>query len=116
MNTYGDKGFKVLAFPCNQFGGQEPGTHEEIVEFVEKLTGASKKITFFEKGPVNGSEARPVFAYLKDALPNDDGSMDITWNFAKFLVDHEGNPMIRKSPRVSPLQMKENIEALLEKK
>jgi glutathione peroxidase len=77
----------VLAFPCNQFGGQEPGTHEEIIEFVKKIDEhIPEKVTFFEKSDVNGANARESFSFLKQACPNDDGSTDIRWNFGKFKI------------------------------
>lgn len=110
----GPKGLKILAFPCNQFGGQEPGTHEEILKFVEKFD-CRDKLTFFEKGHVNGKETREVFGFLKKALPNSDETKDIRWNFAKFLIDHTGQPFKRYSPKHSPFEMKKDIEELLEK-
>ena len=110
----GPKGLKILAFPCNQFGRQEPGTHEEILKFVEKFD-CRDKLTFFEKGHVNGSDTREVFGFLKKALPSSDGTTDIRWNFAKFLIDHTGQPYKRYSPKQSPFEMKTDIEELLEK-
>lgn len=115
IDEYSDKGLKVLAFPCNQFGGQEPGTHEDIMAFV-KTFGADDKMTFFENGPVNGAKSREVFNFLKNKLPSDDGTKDIRWNFAKFLVDHEGQPYKRFGPKTNPLMLKESIEELLKKK
>lgn len=116
VDKYGSRGFKVLAFPCNQFNGQEPGTHEEILEFVERKYGAKDKITFFEKEDVNGKNTREVFSFLKQELPNSDGSTDVRWNFAKFLVDHEGKPFRRFSPQSNPKKMEIYIEELLKKK
>jgi len=116
VDEYGAKGLKILAFPCNQFGGQEPGSHEDILNFVEEKFGAKDKLTFFEKAPVNGKETREVFSFLKKKLPSDDGSADIRWNFAKFLVDHEGTPYKRFGPKTNPFAMKENIDELLKKK
>jgi len=110
----GTKGLKILAFPCNQFGAQEPGTHEDILKFVEKFN-CRDKLTFFEKAHVNGKKTREVFGFLKAALPADDGSKDIRWNFAKFLIDHTGQPIKRFGPQDSPLSMKADIEELLEK-
>lgn len=114
VDTLGPR-FKVLAFPCNQFGGQEPGTHDEILAFSEKFN-ARDKFTFFEKADVNGAKTREVFGYLKRKLPNDDTSTDIRWNFAKFLVDANGSPYKRFGPKTNPLSMKESIEELLKKK
>jgi len=75
----------VLAFPCNQFGAQEPGTHEEILEFVKKFDEKmSEKLVFFEKADVNGANAREVYSYLKQALPSEDGTADVRWNFSTY--------------------------------
>jgi glutathione peroxidase len=84
-----DRGFEVLAFPCNQFGGQEPGTPEEITEFVcERFKG---KFPLMEKADVNGEHEQPIYTWLKKSFPG-----DITWNFAaKFVVNHHGVPIAR---------------------
>eukprot|EP00978_Attheya_sp_CCMP212_P046692 scaffold405648_cov55-Attheya_sp.AAC.2 len=115
VEEYGARGFKVLAFPCNQFAGQEPGTHEEILKFVEKY-GARETLTWFEKADVNGAKARGVFSFLKEKLPNPDGTKDVRWNFAKFLIDHEGKPYKRFTPKEDPSTLKDDIEFLLKKK
>ena len=81
-DEYKDRGLKILAFPCNQFGGQEPGTHEEILEFTRTIDpDMPDKLIFFEKAEVNGANAREVFGFLKEALPSDDGTGGIRWNF-----------------------------------
>jgi len=116
VDEFGSQGFKVLAFPCNQFNSQEPGTNDEVLDFVERKFGAKDKFTFFEKGNVNGEETREVFSFLKQNLPNSDESTDVRWNFAKFLVDHEGSPVKRFSSQEKPSSMKERIEELLKKK
>jgi glutathione peroxidase len=105
----------VLAFPCNQFGGQEPGTHEEILNFVDKFN-CRDKLTWFAKGDVNGANAKEVFSFLKQELPSEDGTADVRWNFAKFLVDHEGKPYKRYAPTESPFQFQSDIEDLLKRK
>jgi len=105
----------VLAFPCNQFGKQEPGTHEEILKFVEQF-GAREKLTFFEKGDVNGKNAREVFSFLKEKLPFSDGSKEVMWNFGKFLVSHDGTPHSRYGSKQEPNEMRTSIEELLKKK
>lgn len=115
MDEYGKRGLKVLAFPCNQFGGQEPGTHEEILKFVDTFF-PHDKFTWFQKGDVNGKKTREIYSFLKRELPNSDGTSDIRWNFAKFLVDHEGTPYKRFGPKTPPLSMKDDIETLLKKK
>jgi hypothetical protein len=79
--------FQILAFPCNQFGGQEPGTHEEILEFVKTKfdPDIDQKLRFFEKADVNGANAREVYSFLKPVAPNEDGTTDVRWNFGKFV-------------------------------
>jgi glutathione peroxidase len=114
-DEFGPRGLKILAFPCNQFGAQEPGTHEEILKFVEKFN-CREKLIFFEKAHVNGAKTREPFGFLKKALPSSDGTTDIRWNFTKFLIDHTGQPYKRYSPQTSPFELKNDISALLEKK
>ncbi|KAK1931393.1 putative phospholipid hydroperoxide glutathione peroxidase 6 [Phytophthora citrophthora] len=108
---YQEEGLVVLGFPCNQFAGQEPGTHEEIIEFVKQYN-----VTFplLEKHDVNGSNARPVFTYLKAKLPGTFGNY-IKWNFTKFLVDRNGQPFKRYAPKDLPLSFEEDIKELLAK-
>ncbi|RLN89929.1 hypothetical protein BBJ28_00004624 [Nothophytophthora sp. Chile5] len=108
---YRDQGLEILAFPCNQFLQQEPGTHEEIMEFVKQY---DCKFTFFEKADVNGATARPVFTYLKAKLPGTFGNY-IKWNFTKFLVDRNGQPFKRYAPKENPLSFEEDIKELLAK-
>jgi glutathione peroxidase len=90
----------VLGFPCNQFGGQEPGTHEEIVEFV--TSNYDVDFPMFAKIEVNGDGAAPLYQLLKEAQPGEGETSDITWNFEKFLVDKSGNVVRRFSPMVTP--------------
>ncbi|KAL7690668.1 putative glutathione peroxidase, Thioredoxin-like superfamily [Plasmopara halstedii] len=108
---YQEQGLVVLGFPCNQFAGQEPGTHEEIMEFVKEYN-----VTFplFEKHDVNGANARPVFTYLKAKLPGTFGNY-IKWNFTKFLVDRNGQPFKRYGPKELPFSFEEDIKELLAK-
>lgn len=108
---YREQGLEVLAFPCNQFANQEPGTHEEIIEFVKQYNA---KYTFFEKKDVNGANARPVFTYLKAKLPGAFGNY-IKWNFSKFLVDRDGQPFKRYAPTDKPLSFEDDIKELLAK-
>uniref|UniRef100_A0A7S2PTG3 Glutathione peroxidase n=1 Tax=Leptocylindrus danicus TaxID=163516 RepID=A0A7S2PTG3_9STRA len=118
MDTYGSRGLKVLAFPCNQFGKQEPGTNEEILKFSEKF-GAREKFVWFTKGDVNGANAREVFTFLKDKIAFRDGTKGpVLWNFGKFLVDHEGTPFMRIGSKTAPSdpEVVEAIEQLLKAK
>lgn len=117
-DEYGKQGFKVLAFPCNQFGKQEPSSHEEILEFVKKFDeNITSKIEFFEKGCVNGAETREPFSFLKNKLKEEgNASTDIRWNFTKFLIDNEGQPFKRYGPKISPMEMESDIKKLLDQK
>jgi len=107
----GPRGLVVLGFPCNQFGGQEPGDAAEIASFC-KLT---YDVTFplFAKIDVNGPEASPLFAWLKAEAPGLLGSKDVKWNFTKFLVDRTGRVVERFAPNTKPQAIRETIEALL---
>ena len=116
IDEFGDKGFKVLAFPCNQFLQQEPGGEPEIKATIEKFGGLRDRLVLFSKGDVNGADARPVFTYLKETLPFKDGTTNVLWNFGKFLVDHEGKPIKRYGSKTEPMKMKADIEALLAKR
>ena len=83
-----DAGFSVLAFPCNQFGAQEPGSTEEIVEFCE--TRFKTSFPLFEKIEVNGDGTHPLYKHLKSSVKGIMGTERIKWNFTKFLVNREG--------------------------
>lgn len=98
----------MLGFPCNQFGAQEPGSDEEILEFVT----SKFDVTFpmFHKIEVNGDGAAPLYQWLKAEQPGDGDSTDITWNFEKFLVDKQGNVVERFSPITTPEQVAEAIK------
>ncbi|MBN9007930.1 MAG: glutathione peroxidase [Rhizobiales bacterium] len=108
--TLKPRGFSVLGFPCNQFGHQEPGSAKDIEQFC-----ASKyDVTFpmFEKIDVNGSDAHPLFQYLKREKSGLLGE-SIKWNFTKFLVDRQGNVVARHAPTTNPKTLTRDIEALL---
>src|SRR5450759_1920203 len=90
---YQDRGLVVLGFPCNQFGSQEPGTEAEIKTFCKTSFGV--KFPLFRKIEVNGPGAHPLYQYLKQAKPGIFGTEKIKWNFTKFLIDREGNPVKR---------------------
>lgn len=92
---YRDRGLAVLGMPCNQFGGQEPGTAEEIADFCRKNFGVSFPLA--AKTDVNGADAHPLYA----ALTNN-GAEPITWNFEKFLLDRDGVVLARFAPAVTP--------------
>lgn len=108
-NTYGPDEFVVLAFPCNQFGGQEPGSAQEILDFV-----AGYRVTFplFEKVDVNGPNTHPLYAYLKSQKGELLGD-DIKWNFGKFLIGKDGTVLERYAPTSSPSSIVPDIEKAL---
>lgn len=108
---YKDNGLMVLGFPCNQFGAQEPGSHEEIASFCRINYGVS--FDMFEKIDVNGNKAHPLYQYLKSAATGFLGSEGIKWNFTKFLVDREGNVVKRYGSTTKPAAIAEEIEKLL---
>jgi len=101
----------VLAFPCNQFGAQEPGSNEEIAEFAR--SNYDVNFPMFAKIEVNGDGAAALYKLLKKAQPGDDGKEDIPWNFTKFLVDRQGNVIARFGPQVTPEEIAPKLEALL---
>ena len=90
---YADRGFAVVGFPCNQFGGQEPGTAEEIAEFCSTTYGVT--FPMFEKTEVNGAGRHPLFAELTEAADADGKAGPIRWNFEKFLVAGDGRVLAR---------------------
>ncbi|OSX78666.1 hypothetical protein BU14_0103s0009 [Porphyra umbilicalis] len=105
----GKAGFDIAAFPCNQFGGQEPGTYQEICKFAQEKFGAT--FTLFDPINVNGPQTHPVYQWLKANNPED--SKRIEWNFAKFLVDRHGNVVRRYKPGVLPEMIAGDISALV---
>ncbi len=98
----------MLAFPCNQFGAQEPGSDAEILEFAT----SKYDVTFpmFHKIEVNGDGAAPLYKWLKEQQPGDGDSAEITWNFEKFLVDAAGNVVARFPPTTTPEQVAEVLD------
>lgn len=104
--SYSEKGLKVLGFPANNFGGQEPGTDEEIAQFCELNFGVTFQL--FSKISVKGEDQHPLFEHLTDA-ENPDFTGAIGWNFEKFLIDRNGNLLRRFNTRVAP-----NDESLIE--
>jgi glutathione peroxidase len=108
---YGEKGFVVLGFPCNQFGAQEPGADSEIAQFC----ATSYDVTFpmFSKIDVNGEKAHPLYRWLKHAAPGLLGSEAIKWNFTKFLVDRSGKVVRRFASTDTPQSLEKAIESVL---
>jgi len=100
QETYGDKGFSVLGFPCNQFGGQEPGSSDEIAEFCSTTYGVS--FPLFEKIDVNGQGRHPIYDELTQVEDAEGTAGDIQWNFEKFLVSPAGEVVARFRPRTAP--------------
>jgi glutathione peroxidase len=109
--TYGERGFSVLAFPCNQFGGQEPGSEDEIQSFCDLNYQTS--FPLFSKIEVNGAASHPLYAHLKEQAPGVLGSKRIKWNFTKFLVNQHGEVVKRYAPSTKPEAIASDIEALL---
>jgi len=108
---YGERGFEVLAFPCNQFGGQEPGSADEIESFCKVNFGLS--FPLMAKIEVNGAGADPLYDWLKSEAPGLLGTKAIKWNFTKFLIDREGKVVRRYAPSDKPESIAGDIEGLL---
>lgn len=111
QQRYGEKGFVVLGFPCNQFAGQEPGTSAEIATFCSTTYGVSFPV--FEKIDVNGAGTHPLYSWLKKTAPGVLGSEAIKWNFTKFLLDRNGAVVERFAPTTEPAELAPAIEKLL---
>jgi glutathione peroxidase len=99
QQTYGDRGFNVLGFPCNQFGGQEPGSADEIETFCSTTYGVT--FPMYEKIDVNGPDRHAIYEELTAVADADGHDGDIRWNFEKFLVGPDGS-ITRFSPMVAP--------------
>ena len=111
-SKYSNKDFEILAFPCNQFGAQEPGSNEEIQEFCDTNFNVSFKI--FDKINVNGSSASPLFKHLKNEAKGVMGSEAIKWNFTKFLIDNNGSVIKRYSPQTTPDKIDKDLSKILD--
>lgn len=107
---YKTQGFEILAFPCNQFGGQEPGSNPEIKQFA--CTRYKAEFPIFDKVDVNGPSTAPVYQFLKSSAGGFLGDL-IKWNFEKFLVDKNGKVVERYQPTTSPFQIEKDIQKLL---
>jgi glutathione peroxidase len=108
---YSSKGFEVIGFPCNQFGGQEPGTDQQIQEFCRTSFGVNFPV--MAKIEVNGAGAHPLYQYLKKEAKGILGTEAIKWNFTKFLVDRNGKVVDRFAPNDKPESLIKEIEKLL---
>jgi glutathione peroxidase len=110
-DRYSSRGLTILAFPCNQFGGQEPGEDNQILEFCSTNYGVTFPV--MSKVQVNGPQADPIYVHLKKQSPGLLGSEAIKWNFTKFLVDQSGNVLTRYASTTSPSDIARDIEKLL---
>ena len=106
-----DQGFEVIAFPCNQFGGQEPGDADQIEEFCKVNFGLS--FPLMGKVEVNGPGASPLYDWMKQAAPGVMGTKSVKWNFTKFLIGRDGKVVRRYAPTDKPEALEQDIAALL---
>ena len=112
QKKYSEKEFSVLAFPCNQFGSQEPGSSKEIQNFCTKRYAVTFPV--FLKTDVNGADEHKIYTYLKERAPGVLGTTKIKWNFTKFLIDQTGSNIKRFAPITAPQSIEKHILALLE--
>ena len=112
-SKYSQRGLSILGFPCNQFGGQEPGNEQEIKSFCELNFGV--KFPLFSKVEVNGPNTLPLYDYLKGSAPGILGTKRIKWNFTKFLIGRDGFPIKRFAPNTKPEKLISEIEHALTK-
>ncbi|MDG1202959.1 MAG: glutathione peroxidase [SAR86 cluster bacterium] len=110
-DKYKDKGFEILAFPCNQFGAQESGTNNEIAEFCDNNFNVTFKL--FNKVDVNGENASPLFKILTKAYPGILGTKNVKWNFTKFLISKDGQVVDRFASTTTPEMIESAIKELL---
>ncbi|NBC35940.1 glutathione peroxidase [Novosphingobium sp. FSY-8] len=108
---FGAQGFAVLAFPCNQFGGQEPGDADEIAQFCRVNHGVT--FPLMAKVEVNGAATPPLWQWLKANAPGIFGTQKIKWNFTKFLIDRDGRVLRRYAPTAKPERIAADIARLL---
>ena len=109
--AYAGRGLVIVGFPCNQFGGQEPGDAGRIADFCQRNYGVG--FLMADKVLVKGEGAHPLFAYLTSALPGVLGSEAIKWNFTKFLIGKDGQVVKRYAPQDTPAALAKDIEAAL---
>jgi glutathione peroxidase len=105
------EGLTILGFPCNQFGAQEPGSESEIGAFCQKNYGVS--FPMFAKIDVNGADAHPLYQYLKKDRKGLLGTEAIKWNFTKFLIGRDGEPVARYAPQTKPEDLEAPVRKLL---
>lgn len=111
QKKFADRGLVVLGFPCNQFGGQEPGSEAEIAEFCSLNFGTTFPI--FSKIDVNGPGTAPIYKYLKSEAPGLLGTEAVKWNFTKFFVNASGKVVKRYAPTDTPEAIAKDLESLL---
>lgn len=111
FQQFKDKGFEVLGFPCNQFGGQEPGNADEIAEFCKINHGVT--FPLMAKVDVNGPDASPLYDWMKGEAKGLMGSTGVKWNFTKFLINRDGEVVKRYGPQDTPASIAKDIEKLL---
>ena len=111
FDRYAERGFAVVGFPSNEFGGQDPGSNDEIASFCEMNYGVS--FPMMAKVEVNGGNAHPLWKWLKGEKPGFLGTEAIKWNFTKFLVGKDGQVIKRYSPQDEPEKLAKDIEAAL---
>jgi glutathione peroxidase len=109
--TYGERGLVVVGFPSNEFGGQDPGSDDQIASFCEMNYGVS--FPMMAKTQVNGSQAHPLWQWLKGEAPGILGTQAIKWNFTKFLVGRDGQVIKRYAPSDAPDALRRDIEKAL---
>ena len=110
QDKYGERGFTVLGFPCDQFGNQEPGADDEIATFCERNFGVD--FPLFAKVDVNGRDAHPLFEWLRKEKSGLLGGR-IKWNFTKFLIGRDGTVLSRHAPTTEPAKLADDIESVL---
>ena len=110
--TYRDKGLVIVGFPSNEFGGQDPGSNDEIASFCQLNYGVS--FPMMAKVKVNGAQAHPLCQWLKNQAPGLLGTEGIKWNFTKFLVGRDGQVIKRYAPNDTPESLRKDIEKALQ--
>ncbi len=110
-DKYKDQGLEILGFPCNQFGGQEPGTEADITSFCELNYGVN--FPMFAKIDVKGDKAHPLYTYMTEQAPGLLGMKAVKWNFTKFLIGKDGKVVGRFAPQTKPVDLEVEIEKVL---